>query len=216
MRRVHGEARPGASWRRPGGVVVCSRGLALVHNLAPWEYEARTPSLAPSHSHLRRKLTDIMDPGERQSHEPNPGHPARDPAEASGSAAPTLDAGRGATPDGDLAGSGVATPADTPAVTPSALPDSSPFVAETGAQRFARGAHRTLLYFYVIATLVVLIFLIALVVANTNRVKVSWLFGSSTVSLVWLVLGSAILGLFLGMLVGALLRHMTRQPRGSK
>ena len=165
-----------------------------------------------------------MDPGERQSHEPDPGHPARDPAEASGSAAPTLDAGRAAAPDGDLAGSGVATPAatpadppaDTPAVTPSALPDSSPFVTETGAQRFARGAHRTLLYFYVIATLVVLIFLIALVVANTNRVKVSWLFGSSTVSLVWLVLGSAILGLFLGMLVGALLRHMTRQPRGSK
>ena len=102
----------------------------------------------------------------------------------------------------------MATPADSPA--------TSPVVAETGAQRFARGAHRTLLYFYVVATLVVLIFLIALVVANTSVVKVSWLFGSSSVSLVWLVMGSAILGLFLGMLVGALLRHRTRPPRGAK
>jgi uncharacterized integral membrane protein len=102
------------------------------------------------------------------------------------------------------------TPVDGPVDTPP--PAASPVVVETGTQRFARGAHRTLLYFYVVATLVVLIFLIALVVANTSVVKVSWLFGSSSVSLVWLVMGSAILGLFLGMLVGALLRHRTRPP----
>jgi uncharacterized integral membrane protein len=106
--------------------------------------------------------------------------------------------------------------ASEPVVEPVVAPAVTPVVAETGAQRFARGAHRTLLYFYVVATVVVLIFLIALVVANTSVVKVSWLFGSSSVSLVWLVMGSAILGLFLGMLVGALLRHWTRQPRGSK
>jgi uncharacterized integral membrane protein len=83
---------------------------------------------------------------------------------------------------------------------------------ETGGQRFARGAHRTLLYAYVIAAVVVLVILIALVVANTGAVTVSWVFGSAQVSLVWLVLGSAILGLFLGMLTGALLSYRTRRP----
>jgi uncharacterized integral membrane protein len=135
-----------------------------------------------------------MDSGERQPYEPDSGRSASEPAVAPGTATPT-------------------TPVDSPADT--SPPAASPVVAETGAQRFARGAHRTLLYFYVVATLVVLIFLIALVVANTSVVKVSWLFGSSSVSLVWLVMGSAILGLFLGMLVGALLRHRTRPPRGA-
>jgi uncharacterized integral membrane protein len=136
-----------------------------------------------------------MDSGERQPYEPDSGRSASEPAVAPSTVAPT-------------------TPVDSPADTSS--PAASPVVAETGAQRFARGAHRTLLYFYVVATLVVLIFLIALVVANTSVVKVSWLFGSSSVSLVWLVMGSAILGLFLGMLVGALLRHRTRPPRGAE
>lgn len=135
-----------------------------------------------------------MDSGERQPHEPGSGRSANEPAVAPTAAPPT-------------------TPVDSPADT--SPPAASPVAAETGAQRFARGAHRTLLYSYVVATLVVLIFLIALVVANTSVVKVSWLFGSSSVSLVWLVMGSAILGLFLGMLVGALLRHRTRPPRGA-
>ena len=85
--------------------------------------------------------------------------------------------------------------------------------AETGGQRLARGAHRTLLYAYVIAALVLLVILIALIVANTGAVTVGWVFGSSSVSLVWLVMGAAILGLFLGMIIGALLRHRTRRPR---
>ncbi len=92
-------------------------------------------------------------------------------------------------------------------------PTIIPAEGETSRQRLARGAHRTLLYTYVVAVVLVLIILVALVVANTNAVTVGWVFGDSTVSLVWLVLGSAILGLFLGMLVGALLRHRTRQPR---
>ena len=85
--------------------------------------------------------------------------------------------------------------------------------AETGGQRFARGAHRTLLYAYVIAAVILLISLIALVVANTGAVTVGWVFGSSSVSLVWLVMGSAILGLVLGMIIGALLRYRTRRPQ---
>jgi len=140
-----------------------------------------------------------MGPGERQPHEQDSGRSASEAGDTSVSAATTTTA----TPVTEATPTA---PVDTPP------PVASPVVVETGTQRFARGAHRTLLYFYVVATLVVLIFLIALVVANTSVVKVSWLFGSSSVSLVWLVMGSAILGLFLGMLVGALLRHRTRPP----
>ena len=84
---------------------------------------------------------------------------------------------------------------------------------ETRGARFARKAHRTRLYLYAGAAVVLLVFLIALVLANTGHVTVSWVFGASSVSLVWLVLFSAILGLLLGMVLGALFHWRTRTPR---
>ncbi len=87
-------------------------------------------------------------------------------------------------------------------------------VAETRGERFARKAHRVRLYFYAGSAVVLLVCLIALVLANTGRVKISWLFGTSSVSLVWLVLFAAILGLLLGMVIGALFHWRTRRPRG--
>jgi uncharacterized integral membrane protein len=85
---------------------------------------------------------------------------------------------------------------------------------ETRGARFARRAHRTRLYLYAGAAVALLVVLIALVIANTGHVKVSWVFGSSSVSLVWLVIFSAILGLLLGMVLGALFHWRTRTPRG--
>jgi len=85
--------------------------------------------------------------------------------------------------------------------------------AETAGHRFARRAHRTRLYLYAGAAAVLLVFLIALAVANTRHVKVSWVFGSSSVSLVWLVLFSAFAGVLLGMAIGALFHWRTRRPR---
>jgi uncharacterized integral membrane protein len=84
---------------------------------------------------------------------------------------------------------------------------------ETRRARFARRAHRTRLYLYATAAVVLTVTLIALVIANTGRVNVSWVIGSSSVSLVWLVVFSAILGLLLGVIVGALFRWRTREPR---
>jgi uncharacterized integral membrane protein len=55
--------------------------------------------------------------------------------------------------------------------------------------------------------------LIALVVANTRQVKLDWVVGSSTASLVWIVLFSAVLGWLLGLVSGALFRWRTRAPR---
>jgi len=85
--------------------------------------------------------------------------------------------------------------------------------AETRGARFARKAHRTRLYLNAGAAVALLVFLIALVLANTGHVKISWVFGASSVSLVWLVLFSAILGLLLGMVLGALFHWRTRTPR---
>jgi uncharacterized integral membrane protein len=85
--------------------------------------------------------------------------------------------------------------------------------AETRGARFARKAHRALLYLYAGAAVALLVCLIALVLANTGHVKVSWVFGASSVSLVWLALFSAILGLLLGMVLGALFHWRTRKPR---
>lgn len=84
---------------------------------------------------------------------------------------------------------------------------------ETRGARFARRAHRTRLYIYAGVAAALLVFLTALVLANTGRVQVSWVFGTSSISLVWLVLVSAILGVLLGMVLGALFRWRTREPR---
>ena len=94
---------------------------------------------------------------------------------------------------------------------PAAESEAAP---ETAGHRFSRRAHRTRLYLYAAAAAVLLVFLIALAVANTRRVGVSWVFGSSSVSLVWLVLFSAFAGVLLGMVVGALFHRSTRRPRG--
>jgi uncharacterized integral membrane protein len=99
--------------------------------------------------------------------------------------------------------------ANRPAVTVAA----SEAAGETPGARFARKAHRTRLYFYLGAVVTLLVVLIALVIANTGHVKVSWVVGSSSVSLVWLVIFSAILGLLLGLVVGALFHWRTRTPR---
>ena len=104
-------------------------------------------------------------------------------------------------------------PTGSPADRPPDAVGGEAAAAETSGARFARKAHRARLYFYAGAAVVILVFLIALVLANTGHVRVSWVFGASSVSLVWLVLFAAILGLLLGMVLGALFHWRTRRPR---
>lgn len=85
--------------------------------------------------------------------------------------------------------------------------------AETGSERFRRKALRGRLRGYAIATVALVAVLIALAASNTAKVKVSWLVGSSHVSLVWLVLVAAILGWVLGLVAGARMHWRTRAPR---
>jgi uncharacterized integral membrane protein len=105
-------------------------------------------------------------------------------------------------------GSPVATdPAPAPAQA-SAVTDR-----ETRGEHFRRKAHRTRLHGYAIVAVALVAFLIALAASNTAHVKVNWVFGSSHVSLVWLVLFAAILGWLLGLLASARFHWRTRAPR---
>ncbi len=84
---------------------------------------------------------------------------------------------------------------------------------ETRAGHFRRKAHRTRLYGYAIATVALVAYLIALAASNTSHVKINWVFGGSHVSLVWLVLFTAIIGWLLGLLASARFHWRTRAPR---
>jgi uncharacterized integral membrane protein len=84
---------------------------------------------------------------------------------------------------------------------------------ETRGEHFRRKAHRSRLHTYAIAAVALVAFLIALAASNTAHVKVNWVFGSSHVSLVWLVLFAAILGWLLGLLASARFHWRTRAPR---
>jgi uncharacterized integral membrane protein len=87
---------------------------------------------------------------------------------------------------------------------------------ETRGGRNRRKAHRTRLHGYAIATVALVAYLIALAATNTADVKVNWVFGSSHVSLVWLVLFAAILGWLLGLAATAAFHWRTRAPRGRR
>lgn len=74
-----------------------------------------------------------------------------------------------------------------------------------------RQRSRAGLYARVFLLVALLIVIIALVVANTPRtVELSWVFGSGEVSIVWIIVFSAILGWLIGIVTGALIRHSTR------
>jgi len=96
---------------------------------------------------------------------------------------------------------------------PRNVPADSATAAETRGERFQRKAHRTGLYLYAFFTLALLVCLIALAVANTHQVEFSWVVGSSTVSLVWIVIFTAILGWLLGIVTSVVFRWRTRARR---
>ena len=103
------------------------------------------------------------------------------------------------------------------ALDPDVAPAGSPAQMATGREtrtgRFRRKAHRTRLHGYAIAAVALVAYLIALAATNTAHVKVNWVFGSSHVSLVWLVLFTAILGWMLGLATSATFHWRTRAPR---
>ena len=96
---------------------------------------------------------------------------------------------------------------------PRNVPADSATTGETRGERYSRKAHRTGLYLYAFFTVALLVGLVALAVANTDQVEFSWVVGSSAVSLVWIVIFSAILGWLLGIVTSAVFRWRTRARR---
>jgi len=76
--------------------------------------------------------------------------------------------------------------------------------ASAAPERSGRSLHAGL-------TIVVLVVIIALLLANTRSVKVSWVVGSTHQPLVWIVLVTTILGWVLGIFTALLFRRRRTQ-----
>jgi uncharacterized integral membrane protein len=106
--------------------------------------------------------------------------------------------------------------ATDPDLVPAEASDVTAIERETRRDRSRRKAHRARLHSYAIVTVALVAFLLALAASNTAQVKANWVFGSSHVSLVWLVLFAAILGWLLGLAATAAFHWRTRAPRSSR
>ncbi len=97
---------------------------------------------------------------------------------------------------------------------PETLPADAATV-EPRSERLRRHGKRTGLYASAFGLVALLVILIALSVANTRQVKLSWVVGASQASLVWIILAAAILGWLLGIFTGVVFRLRTRPRRQS-
>jgi uncharacterized integral membrane protein len=82
---------------------------------------------------------------------------------------------------------------------------------EPRGERLRRHGRHTGLYTVAFSLVTLLVALIALVVANTRQVKLSWVAGSGHASLVWIILASAVLGWLLGIVTSVVFRLRTRR-----
>jgi uncharacterized integral membrane protein len=97
-------------------------------------------------------------------------------------------------------------------------PQSEPAIepVEPPAVRRRRYGQRTRLYLSAFTLVALLVVVIALAVANSRQVKLSWVVGTTHASLVWIVLVAAVLGWLLGLSTGLVFRLRTRRRRGAE
>lgn len=86
-----------------------------------------------------------------------------------------------------------------------------PSPAEGRGDRLRRQSQRAKLYGIAFALIGLIVCLVALILANTRRVKLSWVFGDTNASLVWIILAAAILGWLLGLATSSAFRRRTRR-----
>jgi uncharacterized integral membrane protein len=94
---------------------------------------------------------------------------------------------------------------------PTQTPPEQTRSVEPRGERLRRHGHHTGLYAWAFGLIALLVVLIALVVANTRQVKLSWVVGTGHASLVWIILASAVLGWLLGIVTSAVFRLRTRR-----
>jgi uncharacterized integral membrane protein len=94
-------------------------------------------------------------------------------------------------------------------------PPSATESVEPRSARMRRHRHRIALYTWAFGVVALLVVLIALVIANTREVKLSWVVGSGHASLVWIILATAVLGWLLGIATSVIFRLRTRRRRAT-
>ncbi len=102
---------------------------------------------------------------------------------------------------------GVETHVESPPTQPQ--PATEP--VEPRGARLRRHGHRVGLYAWACIVVALLVVVIALAVANTSQVKLSWVVGTSHASLVWIIVAAAVLGWLLGIATGIVFRLRTRR-----
>jgi len=87
--------------------------------------------------------------------------------------------------------------------------------AEPRADRLKRHGQRTGLYAWAFGLVALAVVVIALAVANTRQVKLSWVVGTSHASLVWIIVAASVLGWLLGIVTSVVFGLRTRRRRAS-
>jgi uncharacterized integral membrane protein len=89
----------------------------------------------------------------------------------------------------------------------------APAEEEGRLQRGLRATHPARLYATLLLALLAAIYLILLIVQNTRRVPLDYVFGTANARLIWLILVSALTGWLLGLATSFLVRRRTRRQR---
>jgi uncharacterized integral membrane protein len=84
---------------------------------------------------------------------------------------------------------------------------------EARSAQLRRYSHRAGLYTWALLLVALLVVVVALTIANTRQVKLSWVFGTGHASLVWIILAAAVLGWLAGIVTGIVFRLRTRRRR---
>jgi uncharacterized integral membrane protein len=90
---------------------------------------------------------------------------------------------------------------------------SAAMQVEWSGKRVARRARHVRLCLYALFAGAVLVYVVALASSNTRSVRVDWVFGNSTVPLVWLLASAAMLGAVLGLFLAGTVGWPTRRRR---
>ena len=86
-------------------------------------------------------------------------------------------------------------------------------IVETREEQLAHRRRQQRLYAWAFLLVAFLVVLVALVVANTRSVKISWVVGSTNTSLIWIIIVSAVLGWFSGVVTSLLFGRRKRRAR---